>query len=173
MKKLNKIISLFIIMFLIILISYTTVFADPNSSRGFLTYSDEQAEKEKEELIEVQETNKNTIEVKSTNNYLKSLSVNEYDITPEFDKQTINYKIAQEITEDYIVINAETDDKKSSVSGVGKITLNSGENNLRIEVTAESGAVRTYFIKVVKAVKKNIRLNSLKLKRTFEENRNL
>lgn len=160
----KKIVTLISIMFLIILVSYTTVLADPNSSKGFLTYTDEQAEKEREEIIKAQENNNTLTEVKSTNNYLKSLSVYGYEITPEFDKQTINYEITQEIVENYLEIKAETDDEKASVSGTGKITLNSGENNLKIDVTAESGTVRTYFIKIMKPVKNNIRLNSLELK---------
>lgn len=85
---------------------------------------------------------------KSSNNYLKSLSVDGYTLTPQFDKQTINYEIKEEIETDSITINTETDDEKSSVSGNGKVTLNSGENELRIDVTAENGTVRTYYIKV-------------------------
>lgn len=112
-------------------------------------FTDEEADKitkqNQEEWKHEQEERIN----KSSNNYLKSLTVENYNITPEFDKQTINYEIKEEINEKSIEIKAETDDEKSSVSGIGKVTLNSGENNLRIDVTAENGTVRTYFIKVI------------------------
>lgn len=112
-------------------------------------FTDEEADKitkqNQEEWKHEQEERIN----KSSNNYLKSLTVENYNIMPEFDKQTINYEIKQEINENSIEIKAETDDEKSSVSGTGKVNLNSGENNLRIDVTAENGTVRTYFIKVI------------------------
>ena len=127
-------------------------------------FTDEQADKNlKQEQEEWKKEQENRIN-KSSNNYLKELSVNKYKIKPNFDKQTINYEIEQEITDDYIEITAETDDEKASVSGIGKIYLNSGENNLRIDVTAENGTVRTYYIKVKKTVKSNIKLNKLEIK---------
>lgn len=152
MKKLSKIISLFIIMFIIISINYVVVFADPNSSKGFLTYTDEQAEEEREELRKAQENNNTVTEVKATNNYLKELSVEGYKITPNFDKQTINYELKNEVKTNSIVIKAEAYDEKATVNGIGEITLNDGENEIRIDVTAESGAVRTYYIKAIKKV---------------------
>lgn len=164
-KKIN-IISITILMILFVWVCTTKVFADPNSSKGFLSYNEEDQKREVEELEKAKEQEKNStqVEVKSTNNYLKNLEVTGYKITPEFDKQTINYEITNEVDEDYIEINAQVDDEKATISGTGKVALNSGENNLKIEVTSESGTVRTYFIKVVKKVQENLRLTNLKLK---------
>lgn len=150
MKKLNKVINIFIIMFIIVLINYGVVFADPNSSKGFLSYTEEQAEEERQELIKAQENSNTIAEVKSTNNYLKELSVDGYKITPNFDKQTVNYELKKEVKADSIVIKAEADDEKSTVTGAGKIALNDGENEIKIDVTSESGTVRSYYIKAVK-----------------------
>lgn len=154
-----KIISKSIIVVLVLMLIFSN-----NIYAGMADYTDEQADKdlkqEQEEWKQKQEERIN----KSSNNYLEELTVDGYEITPEFDKQIINYEIVQEITDDYLEITAKTDDEKSSVSGVDKITLNLGENNLRIDVTAENGTIRTYFIKVVKSIKKNVRLNSFKLK---------
>lgn len=156
MRILNRFIIILTIIFLIL--SNSVIYA------SMADYTDEQADEitkqNKEEWKQNQEERIN----KSSNNYLKSLSVEKYKITPKFDKQTINYEIEQEVTEDYITINTETDDEKSSVSGDGKITLNSGDNNLRIDVTAENGTVRTYFIKVIKKINKNNILTSIELK---------
>lgn len=150
MKKSNKVINIFIIMFIIVLINYGVVFADPDSSKGFLTYTEEQAEEERQELIKAQENNNTIAEVKSTNNYLKELSVDGYKITPNFDKQTVNYELKKEVKSDSILIKAEVDDESATVTGIGEVTLNDGENEIRIDVTAESGTVRTYYIKAVK-----------------------
>lgn len=164
-KKIN-IISITILMILFVWVCTTKVFADPNSSKGFLSYNEENQKREVEELEKAKEQEKNStqVEVKSTNNYLKNLEVTGYKITPEFDKQTINYEITNEVDEDYIEINAQVDDEKATISGTGRVALNSGENNLKIEVTSESGTVRTYFIKVVKKVQENLRLTNLKVK---------
>lgn len=164
-KKIN-IIGITILIILFVWACTTKVFADPNSSKGFLSYSEEDQRREVEELEKANEQEKDDtpVEVKSTNNYLKNLEVIGYELTPEFDKQTINYEITNEVDEDYIEINAQLDDEKATISGTGKIALNSGENNLKIEVTSERGTVRTYFIKVVKKVQENLRLTSLKLK---------
>ena len=126
-------------------------------------YTDEQADKiTKQNEEEWKQENEERLN-KSSNNYLKKLSIKGYNITPEFDKQTINYEIKQEITDDSIEIITETDDEKATVSGNGMILLNSGENNIRIDVTAENGTVRTYFLKATKKTNKNIRLKEVKI----------
>lgn len=158
MKKYIKISILVAITFSLLLANMPKVLA------SFADFTDEEADKQAQEQLKEQEKEHNVTKVKSSNNYLKKLSVKGYQLTPEFDKQTSNYEIKEEINIDFIEISAETDDEKASVSGTGKIQLNSGENNIRIDVTAESGTVRTYFIKVIKSINKDIRLNTLKLK---------
>lgn len=140
MKKFYK--FMLIVSVIVLLFSYNAVYA------SMADFTDEEADKiTKQNQEEWKKEQEERID-KSSNNYLKDLFVEQYNITPEFDKQTINYEIKQEIKEDFIEIKAEADDEKSSVSGSGKVSLNSGENNLRIDVTAENGTVRTYFIKV-------------------------
>lgn len=161
----NKIIALLCIIFVIITANITCVFG------SFADFTDEEADKNAEQQMEEQKKENNVTEIKSTNNYLKNLSVKGHQLTSEFDKQTLNYELKEEINTEFVEISAETDDEKSSVSGIGKIQLNSGENNIRIDVTAESGTVRTYFIKAIKSINKDIRLSALKLK--TEENNNI
>lgn len=164
MKKYIKISILVTITFSLLLANTPKVLA------SFADFTDEEAEKQAQEQLKEQEKEHNVTQVKSSNNYLKNLSVNGYQITPEFDKQTINYEIKEEIGEEYIKIAAETDDEKSSVSGIGAVQLNSGENNIRIDVTAENGSVRTYFIKATKTIKKDIKLTNLVLEAYSKEN---
>ena len=155
MKKIYK--------FILIIFAITLIFTHNYTYASMADFTDEEADavliQEQKEWKKEQEERIN----KSSNNYLKSLSIDKYDITPEFDKQTINYEIKQEITENSIKINVETDDENASVSGDGEIILNSGENNLRIDVTAQNGTVRTYFIKITKKTYSDIKLKALKI----------
>ena len=116
---------------ILVVITLSLLFANmPKVFASFADFTDEQADKQAQEQLKEQEKEHNVTQVKSSNNYLKNLFVNGYQITPEFDKQTINYEIKEEIGEEYIKIEAETDDEKSSVSGIGEVQLNSGENNI-------------------------------------------
>ena len=126
-------------------------------------YDDETADKEMQKEHEKWEKRQEGIINKSSNNYLKNLSIGKYEITPNFDKQIINYEVKTEITENKIMVKAEADDEKASISGTGEIELNSGENNITIDVTAENGTVRSYYIKVVKELKEKLRLSNISL----------
>lgn len=131
---------------------------------AFADFDDETADKETEQLIENQQKTENENKGKSTNNYLNLLTVKGYEIEPKFDKQTQEYKITEEVDTDEIILEAKADNDKSTVSGNGKVKLQSGENNIRIDVQSESGSVRTYFLKVMKKVKKeDLKLISLNL----------
>lgn len=115
---------------------------------SFADFDDEAARKETEKLVEEQEKNEQQAVDKSNNNYLSSLSVENYKLTPEFDKQTQEYKIEENLNTNKIKINAVLDDSRAKVSGDGLVELKNGENRLRIDVTSERGSVRTYFINV-------------------------
>ena len=154
-----------IIVFMILIIcviSYNCTYA------SFADFSDEDAKEQSEKLIQEQKQNFDT--TKSSNNYLNNIKIEKYEITPNFEKQTINYEIKEEVTVDEIKIEVEKDDSKASVLGDGIIKLNSGENNIRIDVSAESGTVRSYFIRVVKSTKKELKLNSMKLEGKANDN---
>lgn len=152
-KKISimKILMIFIIMSAIISAS-TCVLADPNSSHGFADFDEntaaEQANKELQEQGNTEQENQN----KSSNNYLSELKVKDLTLKPEFDKQTINYDLG--VTElDELEIEAVPEDDRATVNGTGKIKLNSGENDIKIDVTAENGTVRTYHIMINKTGK--------------------
>ena len=158
MKKINIIYKIIIMIFVsIVILTQNIVYA------SMADYDDETADKIMEQ--EKEEWNKKHEEVinKSSNNYLKNLSIENYEITPKFDKQIINYEVEKEVVENTIEVKAEADDEKATVSGIGNITLNSGENIITIDVTAENGTVRSYYIKVVKAIKEKLRLSNISL----------
>ena len=115
---------------------------------GMADFTDDEAQKiRNEEVKNQQEIDKKSIG-KSTNNFLKSLSVKGYTITPEFNKQVINYKINKEINENKVEILAEPDDSKAKVTGTGIIDLQPGENEIKIDCEAENGQMKSYFITI-------------------------
>lgn len=82
----------------------------------------------------------------SKNNYLKSLSIEGYELTPSFDKDTQEYTLELEPGTEKINISATVEDKNASVKGVGEVTVTEGNNTLNIVVIAENGNERTYKI---------------------------
>ena len=82
----------------------------------------------------------------SKNNYLKSLSIEGYEIIPEFDKEKLEYEVELEPGTEEIDISATLEDRNASVKGAGKVKITEGINTINIVVTAENGNERTYKI---------------------------
>lgn len=165
MKRINIInhMNKILIVFFIISFIFSIGISNTSFAKSMLEVTDEEADKQYKITMEEQKKELEERINKSSNNYLKSLSVDNYKIYPDFDKQTENYEIKEELNVDSLNIKAEADDEKASVSGIGIVKLNSGENKIRIDITAENGTVRTYFIKVIKSTKKNLYLKSIKI----------
>ena len=85
---------------------------------------------------------------KSTNNNLKSLEIEGATLTPEFNKDTLEY--TAEITNDAekIKINAEKEDGYASLEGDGEIEVAEGANKLEVKVTSETGVEKVYTLNV-------------------------
>ena len=86
-------------------------------------------------------------------NTLSSLEVENNKITPEFNKNTINYTLTVKKDVTSVKINATLESDKSSFNkgyGPRTVNLNYGVNNVVIKVTSESGAVKTYTIKITR-----------------------
>lgn len=82
----------------------------------------------------------------SDNNYLSSLKVDNYKLSPSFNKKTLNYKLSLNSDVDKINISATPESDKASITGTGEISVLEGENKIDIVVTSESGDARTYTI---------------------------
>lgn len=136
-----------IIKFLIVFCITTTFYINFYNVYGsFADFTDGDARNQTEKME--QEQNKKFDTLKSNNNYLSSLSVEGYELSPQFDKQTLEYTLNKKIKESVINIKAIADDSKATVIGTGNIKINNNQNKFRIDVTAESGTVRTYIIKI-------------------------
>jgi len=85
---------------------------------------------------------------KSTNNKLKSLSVEGYEISPVFDKDVNEYSVNVPSTLEKITINATKADNYASLEGTGEKTVEEGVNNFEIIVTSETGVENIYKLTV-------------------------
>lgn len=88
----------------------------------------------------------NIVNPPSSNANLASLSVSNGSIS--FDKNKTNYNMSVDSNVSSVNINASAEDGGSSVSGLGQIGLNYGENIAYIKVTAPSGATKLYTVNI-------------------------
>ena len=86
---------------------------------------------------------------KSTNNDLKSLSVDGYDISPKFDEDTLEYTVTLESNVEKIKINASKKDSYASISGTGEKEVQEGTNKFEIIVTSETGNSKVYILNAI------------------------
>lgn len=84
----------------------------------------------------------------SSNNYLKSLSVEGYDITPNFNKETKEYSLEVPNGTEKVVIKADKENGYASIEGIGEVKVIEGINKIEIKVTAENGNVRVYILNI-------------------------
>ncbi len=82
----------------------------------------------------------------SKNNYLSKLEVAGQTLTPEFNKDTLEYNLELEYGTESINIIADSEDSKASVDGDGEVKLSQGLNAIKIVVTAENGSTKIYTI---------------------------
>lgn len=84
----------------------------------------------------------------SNNNYLKSLTIDGYNLSPSFNKDVTSYNVEVDELIEKININAETEDKTATIEGIGEKSLEK-DNIFQIVVKAENGQVKTYTINVL------------------------
>jgi len=85
------------------------------------------------------------------NNWLKSLTVGSYSLTPTFDPaNTGPYSLIVENNVTSIQVNAAPVTTKASITGAGTLQLPVGENSVSLVVTAENGTKRTYNLTIVR-----------------------
>lgn len=86
---------------------------------------------------------------KSTNNNLKSLSVAGYDLSPSFNKNTLEYTVNVESNVEKVTINAAKEDGYASISGTGDKDVVEGDNKFEVKVTSETGSSKIYTVNVI------------------------
>ncbi len=86
----------------------------------------------------------------SSDSYLSKLGVEGQNITPAFNKNTLEYSLEVENNVEKINVTGSKNDSKASVNGLGEHTLEEGLNKIEIKVTAQNGSSRTYKINVTR-----------------------
>ena len=85
---------------------------------------------------------------KSNNNKLKSLSVSDFTISPEFNASTNEYYLTVPSTTEKITISATKADSYATLEGTGEKEVNLGTNVFEIVVTSETGISNIYKLTV-------------------------
>jgi hypothetical protein len=158
------------VIIMMVIVSFTTIsFAErlvdipvPPNSSGYADFT----EKEAAEQEKVYEESKNNITAdslvgKSSDNYLKSLSVEGYELSPEFNRQQDTYTIyVKDDSVNTFNVLAEPDNETAKIEGIGNVTVSADERIINIKVTAENGDLKVYTIKVEnEATKKSEPIN--------------
>ncbi|MBQ6840677.1 MAG: cadherin-like beta sandwich domain-containing protein [Bacilli bacterium] len=84
----------------------------------------------------------------SSNNNLSNLTVEGYEITPEFSKDVLEYSVKVNEDETKVKINATAEDKTATISGAGEVEVSAGSNSFDIVVIAQNGSEKTYKLNV-------------------------
>jgi hypothetical protein len=86
----------------------------------------------------------------SPNNKLKSLTVDGFNMTPSFSRDTTEYQVIVDQSVTNVNVNASVIDSKAGISGTGNVQVLNASNEITVRVTAQNGSIRDYKITVVK-----------------------
>lgn len=86
----------------------------------------------------------------NNNNFLEGISVEGYDLTPSFDRYHSEYALHVGENVTHVNLDARKSDGNAAVSGLGRIAISPGSNELNIVVTATSGEQRVYTVTVTR-----------------------
>lgn len=131
-----------------------------------------------DEIIKVAATNTtNTTEnPENTNVNLKELSIEGYDMYPEFNKNTNTYYVSIPKDVKSLEVNATTEVESSSVKISGNTSMWKTENTITVTVTSKNRNTKRYTIIATKQDDNGLKLSSLEvegatLEPEFSENR--
>lgn len=86
----------------------------------------------------------------NNNYFLKSLSVDGYDLMPAFNMYTSEYELVVPSDTSHVKINASASDSGAKVEGAGNVQLTGNVTDIKVTVTSTSGVKKTYTITVAK-----------------------
>ncbi len=134
----------------------------PPNSAGYADFTEEEAA-EKEKEYEESKNNAVTADYyvgKSSDNYLKSLNIEGYDLYPKFSRQNETYTIY--VKDDNINtfnVTAEADNENAKIEGIGNVSVSQEERIINIKVTAENGDLKVYTINIENEANKPKKIN--------------
>lgn len=123
----------------------------PPNSTGYADFTEEEAAQRGREY---EESKNNAVTAdyfvgKSSDNYLKSLNIEGYDLYPEFNKQNDAYTIyVEDDRVNNFNVNAEPDNENAKIEGIGNVTVSQEQKIINVKVTAENGDLKVYTINI-------------------------
>ena len=90
------------------------------------------------------------IEILSHDSSLKKLTLEELDISPNFNPKQLSYDVKLPYKFDKVNIIAEASSGSAKITGAGRRYLNAGKNEYNIVVTASDGTSTTYKINIIR-----------------------
>lgn len=100
---------------------------------------------------------------KSADKALKTLEIVQEGLTPEFNPETTTYTLTVGPDVEKLDITATPNDENATVEIIGNEALQSGDNMVKITVTAQDGTTRIYTIDVKKQETEVLALASLRV----------
>lgn len=97
------------------------------------------------------------------NKYLSSLKIEGYELSPEFNKNTLEYYVIIPKSCKELEIDATAEIEEAVVRITGNNNLTKQENNISIRVTAIDGTSRVYNITAIKEPEVKLQLDSLEI----------
>lgn len=97
------------------------------------------------------------------NNFLSSITTENYELSPEFNKNIFTYYLVIPSSVTSIPIEATTEIEEAKIKITGNDALTRNENTIKIVVTSISGKTRTYSIIVNKQDPNGLHLTSLNI----------
>lgn len=86
----------------------------------------------------------------SANADLKSLGIEGFEITPEFDKDTLEYSLEVENHITSVNVIGSKAEAHASINGLGTIELSEGLNKVSVIVTAQKGNRKEYIVNITR-----------------------
>ena len=132
----------------------------PPNSAGYADFTEEEAAERAREYEESKNNvvSSNALIGKSSDNYLKSLSIDGYKLYPKYNRQEDTYTIyVKDDTINTFNVSAEVDNENAKIEGTGNVTVSPEQRIINIKVTAENGDLKVYTISVENKTKSNIK----------------
>ncbi len=138
-------------------ITYTLTFKALSAGSSKVNVSNYEIYDFDENLVSMSHVGSSTVSVSdgtpeaSSDATLSALTVSKGSLSPSFAPKTYQYTMKVGADVSSLAIDAKTNDSKATVSSItGADSLKTGENTVKIKVTAESGETATYKITVTR-----------------------
>lgn len=153
----RKNIVLIVLITAIISITYNSYsYADTKTEYVKVATSQSKEEKEKEQQ-------------RKSNNYLESLTIQNYEMYPEFNRNNFKYYVSIPSNTSSLEVEAKAEIEGAKVKITGNNNLSNTENQIKINVTSINGITKTYTIYATKQKENQIKLKNLEIDGTVLE----